>query len=430
MAPLGLRRPARPAGGPAHRGSRLSACAAAVLAAALLAPAAPTAQAAQATPDGHGPTDSRTAAPGSTADLHTDPDPAAAPRAVPRLTVSRVASGLDHPWDVRSIGEGRLLVTQRDRAALTVVEGGETRDVDFPSDQVWVSGETGLMGLEVDPRFADNGRIYTCQGATTAGGGHDVRVVAWTLDDAATTATRAKVLLKGLPASSGRHGGCRLLIARDGSLLVGTGDAAVGTNPRDLTSLGGKTLRLDRRTGAPWPGNPFPRAKVRSKRYVHTYGHRNVQGLAQRADGSLWSVEQGSFRDDEVNRLRNGGDYGWHPVPGYNEQVPMTDRSLPGTQVAARWRSGPSTVATCGATFVRGKQWGALRGALAVAVLKDTEVLFLTFDARGDLRKVRSPAALKEHGRIRQVTQAPGGALLLTTDNGDGNDVVLRVTPA
>ena len=74
-----------------------------------------------------------------------------------------------------------------------------------------------------------------------------------------------------------------------------------------------------------------------------------MQGLAQRADGTLWSVEHGPDRDDEVNLLRNGGDYGWNPVPGYNESVPMTDQGLPGKQVEAQWSSGFPTLATSGA---------------------------------------------------------------------------------
>ncbi len=229
--------------------------------------------------------------------------------------------------------------------------------------------------------------------------------MAWKLNQRATRAKRRGPLLTGLPATTGRHGGCRLLVADNGALLVGTGDAATGTNPRDLTSLGGKTLRLDRRTGKPWPGNRYSGATNARKRYVFTYGHRNVQGLAQRRDGSLWSVEHGSFRDDEVNRLVRGGDYGWHPVPGYNEQVPMTDRSLPGRQHRARWRSGNPTVAPGGATFVSGKEWGALRGDLAVAVLKDQQVLFLDFDSRGRLDGRRTPQALQQHGRIRTVVQ-------------------------
>jgi glucose/arabinose dehydrogenase len=349
-------------------------------------------------------------------------------RAVPALRVETLADGLDHPWDVKPIGGGRLLLTQRDRATLSIWEDGELREVDFPSRSVWVSGETGLMGLEVDPEVADNGRFWTCQGGTTASGDHDVRVVAWKLDDGATRARRQGVLLKGLPATSGRHGGCRLLVARDGSLLVGTGDAATGTNPQDLTSLGGKTLRLDRETGKPWPGNPFADAEGK-KRFIWTYGHRNVQGLAQRADGSLWSVEQGTSRDDEVNRLVKGGNYGWDPVPGYDESTPMTDQSLPGRQRAAVWSSGDPTLATCGAAFVTGRKWKGLRGTLAVAVLKAERVIFLQLDRDGRLRNVRTPDELRRYGRIRQVVDGPGHDLLVLTDNGEGRDVMLRVSP-
>ncbi|QIG42848.1 PQQ-dependent sugar dehydrogenase [Nocardioides anomalus] len=355
---------------------------------------------------------------------------AAAPakKGVPRLKVRPVVRHLDHPWDVRSLPGGGLIFTQRDRAELSVFVGGKVHRVKFPRKQVWVSGETGLMGLEVDPDFRSNRRIYTCQGGNTDGGGHDVNVKAWTLDKRLRKAKLDRELVGGFPTSSGRHGGCRLLVTSDGSLLVGTGDAAQGTNPEDLDSLGGKTLRLDRFTGAPWPGNPFAGAQG-PRRYVHTYGHRNVQGVTERADGTLWSIEQGTTRDDEVNLLQNGGDYGYDPVPGYNETVPMTDQGLPGDQIEAKWSSGDPTVATSGGTFVNGTKWRALDGALAVACLKASRVLFLTFDAAGTLQRVRQPRALKQWGRIRTAVQASNGDLLVTTDNGGGNDVILRVRP-
>jgi len=348
-------------------------------------------------------------------------------KAVPRLKVKRVAGGLDHPWDVQPIGNGRLLVTER-AGRLTVLENGTVRRLSMPTDLIWASGETGLMGLAIDPDFATNHRFYTCNGGQPQGS-PDVRIMVWTLNAAATRATYKRTLLKGFPTSSGRHGGCRLLILDNGALLVGTGDAAIGTNPEDKTSLGGKTLMLNRVTGAPWPSNPFVNAPNKSQRYVHTYGHRNVQGLAQRADGTLWSAEHGPDRDDEVNLLKNGGDYGWNPVPGYNESVPMTDQSLPGHQIAARWRSGFPTVATSGSSFVAGGQWGWYDGTLAVAALKAGELLFMKFDSTGKLLGVRIPPAMRQYGRLRAVTALPNGNLLVTTDNG-GEDVVLRVKPA
>ncbi|GAA3812003.1 PQQ-dependent sugar dehydrogenase [Nocardioides panacisoli] len=351
-------------------------------------------------------------------------------RAVPDLTVTTVADGLDHPWDVRPIGGGRLLVTQRDRKTLSVVEPDGTVDgVDFDNSKIWVSGETGLLGLAIDPDFATNGRFYTCSGWTKNDGGHDIRILAWHLSDDRSSATRTDVLLTGLPTSSGRHGGCRLLITDDGSLLIGTGDAAQTPNPQDKDSLGGKTLRIDRMTGKPWRTNPWKNADTR-RRFVDTYGHRNVQGLAQRKDGTLWSVEHGTYRDDEINFLRPGRNYGWQPGPGYDESPPMTNFSLPGKQWAARWSSGEPTIACSGASFVGGPHWGKLSGTLAVGCLAGERLMFVKFDKSGHLVWTKAPAALRgDYGRLRAVTRV-GHSLLVTTDNGSGNDVILKVTPA
>jgi glucose/arabinose dehydrogenase len=350
-------------------------------------------------------------------------------QAVPALTVTRMVKGLNLPWDVKYTRGGRVLITERESKHLLTWRAGKLRRVAFPSSAVWAAGETGLMSLATDPDYTKTRRFYTCQGGYTAGGGHDVRVIAWHLNTAATGATRVKTLLTGLPSGSGRHGGCRLLIARNGALIVGTGDAVVGTNPQDLTSLGGKTLRLNRNTGAPWPKNPFISSSNANSRYVLTYGHRNVQGLAQRSDGTVWSVEHGPSRDDEVNQIKGGWNFGWNPVPGYDESTPMTDHSLPGAQHSARWRSGDPTVATSGAAWVRGKEWGAYEGTLAVAALKGQRLMFMRFDSAGTFRGMRTPAALRKFGRLRSVSRLPNNDLMVTTANADGHDSVLRVHP-
>ena len=92
------------------------------------------------------------------------PGPAAPAKGFPALRVTTVVGGLDHPWDVKRIGRGRLLVTERDRARLSLVRHGTRHTIAFPSGKVWVSGETGLLGMAVDPEFADNHRVYLCQG--------------------------------------------------------------------------------------------------------------------------------------------------------------------------------------------------------------------------------------------------------------------------
>ncbi|GGU36204.1 PQQ-dependent sugar dehydrogenase [Nocardioides albus] len=345
---------------------------------------------------------------------------------VPELDVEVVNDELDHPWDVADIGAGRFLVTERERAVLSLVKDGERREIPFGDSDIWVSGETGLMGLEIDPGFEETRRIYTCQGWN---GGEDVRVISWTLDAGLTRASQERALIDGFPTSSGRHGGCRLLISADGALWVGTGDAANEENPRSLDSLGGKTLRLDPETGEPWPGNPWA-GDQGPRRYITSFGHRNVQGLAQRADGTVWAIEHGPDRDDEVNEITLGGDYGWNPGSGYDESAPMTDQDLPGKQIEAAWASGNPTVATGGGTFIPVQdRWGAYGGALAVAVLKDQELRILAFDESGKLTDDRSPEVMQDHGRLRTVSLAADGDLLVTSDNGGGEDVLLRVTP-
>lgn len=347
------------------------------------------------------------------------------PDALPLLRVRRLDHGFRFPWDVQQLPSGALLVTERNRAMLHLLAQGRHRRIEFPSDDVWVAAETGLMSLAVDPDFASNRRIYTCQGATTDIG-HEVRVVAWKL--VRGKARHPQTLLAGIPALDGGHGGCRLLIdRRDGALWVGTGDGRIVGNAHDIDTLGGKVLRLDRSTGAPWPTNPWY-ADGGNRAYVFSFGHRNVQGLAQREDGSVWSVEHGTYRDDEVNLQRSGGDYGWDPRGEYNDSYPMTDHTLPGPQIDARWSSGAPTLATSGAAWVSGEQWGALDGTLAVAALKASRLLFMTFDRTGHLLGVETPTPTTRFGRLRSVTPASNGDLLVTTSNG-GIDHVLRVSP-
>ena len=335
---------------------------------------------------------------------------------VPALRVEVVLDGLDHPWDVAQAPDGTLLVDQRGGGFTAVLPDGSARGVRADFGDLFAQGETGLMGLTLDPGFAGNRRFYTCQGRRSG----SIAVIAWTAAPDWSTATRvADPLIGNIPMnrSSGRHGGCRLRFAPDGALLIGTGDNAVGTNPQDPSSPAGKVLRADAATG---------------KVSVWNLGHRNVQGLAVRpGSGQVFSVEHGPDRDDEVNLLRAGANYGWNPVGSgtYDESVPMTDPDIPGA-VPAVWSSGSPTLATSGATFLDGRQWGAYDGLLVIGLLKAQGVLALRLDEDGALRQqFRLPELDGSHGRIRTAQQGGDGALYLTTDNGNGADQLLRVTP-
>ena len=365
---------------------------------------------------------------------HADPPPGA-----PALTVQILADGLDHPWDVAQAPDGTLLFDERAGGLTAVLPDGRVQPLDADFSDLFARGETGLMGLVLDPGFAGNRRFYTCQGVREDGGA-EIQVIAWTVDAGWTAATRtADPLLGGIPVNeaTGRHGGCRPRFDPTGQLLVGTGDNAVGSNAQDLGTLAGKVLRIDPQTGRPAAGNPFLDAADPTTRLIWSYGHRNVQGIAtQPGTGAVYTVEQGTWRDDEVNRSIAGANYGYDPdgaPPGprgdYDESVPMTDPEIPGA-VPAVWSSGNPTIATSGATFLDGAAWGDYAGVLVVGVLKDTGVLGLRIDGDGRLvEQFRVPELEDTYGRIRSPVLGGDGALYLTTDNGDGRDQLLRVTP-
>jgi glucose/arabinose dehydrogenase len=230
---------------------------------------------------------------------------------------------------------------------------------------------------------------------------------------------------------SGRHSGCRPTVATDGSLLVGTGDTARDPRiPQDRNSLGGKVLRIDLTTGRPAEGNPTPGSPV------YSFGHRNVQGVALRPrTDQVFTAEHGPDKNDEVNLLQAGANYGWDPSRGgantssYDEDVPMTDLQRFPDAVSAKWQSGETTEAICAAAFLTGPQWGTLEGALVITALRGAKVLILTLDQPGNVVSVAIPPEFNEkYGRLRAARTAPDGSLYLTTTNGQ-DDKLLRVTP-
>ena len=339
------------------------------------------------------------------------------------LSVTTILGGLDHPWELAFIPGGNLVFTER-VGRIDILVGTQRRILATPTDVV-ANGEGGLLGLAVDPAFATNRRIYTCLVSNRAG--LDVRVVRWRLNEALTALTDRVDILTGIPANGGgRHLGCRLRFGPDGMLWVGTGDSATGPIPQSSTSLGGKVLRITT-DGAGAPGNAG--APFRSE--VFTYGHRNVQGIAFAPNGTPYAIEHGTDRDDEVNRLVRGGNYGWDPIPAgggtaYDESRPMTDLAkFPNAQRPV-WASGLPTIAPSGATFLTGSRWSGWDGTLALAVLKDHHLRVFGLDGNGN-SVVQQWQKVPDHGRLRTAVIGPNNSLYLATDENPGE--ILRVDP-
>lgn len=367
------------------------------------------------------------------------------PTAIPTLDVEVVMDGLTLPWDVQFLADGTALVAERGGRMLAHQEG-QARELSLDIPDLFVGSESGLMGMAISPRangtaggqgtagMAGNegtdgtasggSTVFLCHATQTGGAPRDIRVTRWLLDDEVTGLEPDGVVVEGLPITSGRHGGCRLLL-HDDVLYVGTGDAADHTTPQDTTSLGGKVLALttegDPIEGAPHVAGGDPR--------ILTYGHRNVQGLAVHpGTGDLWSAEHGPDTDDEVNVLVPGGNYGWDPGPGYDESVPMTDTDTFADAIEAVWSTGRPTHALSGAAFLQGPAWGAWDGALAIAELRGAGVTVLVVDEAQVLDEARVEELEGTFGRLRSLTVAPDGSLWVTSSNG-GGDVVVRMRP-
>lgn len=362
-----------------------------------------------------------------------------APDPVPStLRVEVLGGGLEHPWDLGFLPDGTALVTQRPGRLALLADtspGAQIRPVRADLGDVLAEGEGGLLGMVVHPDFAESRRFVTCQTHRQDGRAVDVRLVTWRLAEDGGSAERVgPPLLAGLPVNpGGRHSGCRPELAADGALLVTTGDTADPAAAQDRRGLGGKVLRMDLRTGAPLPGNPFLDSPDPAERLIYSYGHRNPQGIAQRPGGQVFVAEHGPDSDDEINLLRPGGNHGWDPSRGgdsdsYDESVPMTDLRRFPDAVPAVWSSGGTTEAVCAAAFLTGGTWGRFDGMLAVTALKGSKLMLFRLAPDGSVREVLVPPELDGlHGRLRAARLGPDGALYVTTSSGT-DDRILRVT--
>lgn len=345
-----------------------------------------------------------------------------------KLAVVKVYSRIGRPWDIAFSPGGSMFFTERTGKVRVRTTGGDLRILADPDDVV-VAAEGGMLGIAVDPNFATNRRIYTCL-MSNIGGGTDVRVVRWRVNNAVTALGSRTDIVTGMPVNStgsfGRHPGCRIRFGPDRNLWIGTGDAATGSVPQNPASLGGKVLRVNT-DGQGVPGNAKPPFDPR----IYTYGHRNVQGLAFSPGGKAYAIEHGTDRDDEVNLLVAGANYGWDPRPpgggaGYDESQPMTDLVKFPNAKRPVWASGNPTIAPSGGTFLKGAQWAGWDRTLAMAVLKNARLQILAFNGDGTA-VTQQWIPIANRGRIRVAVQGPDGNLYLAVDSDPG--VILKVTP-
>jgi glucose/arabinose dehydrogenase len=337
--------------------------------------------------------------------------------AAPVMSDTVIQSGLIVPWDVAVAPDGRMLVTERP-GTISVFESTAKMAKRIATTQVVgirAMGEAGLLGLALDPDFANNEIFYVCASRTDQGEWRN-QILRYRMSGT-TLALDAVVMRTGI-AAAGVHDACRLRFGPDHKLWIATGDAGQGTLAQDVASLNGKVLRINADGTVPYDnpiltGQPAPGP-------VYALGLRNPGGIAfHPATGACYVVDAGDQMQDEIDVVTAGANFGWPAALG-------PGGSPRGFKDPA-WSSGTAGYAVAGAAFLSGAEWGSWNDSLVIATLKEQDLR--RFSVEGAQVLARDVLFDRKYGRLRGATIAPDGALILTTSNGSGDQIV-RVAPA
>ncbi|NML60874.1 PQQ-dependent sugar dehydrogenase [Massilia sp. RP-1-19] len=359
--------------------------------------------------------------------------PSDAPRSVKGWRAVAVAGGLDQPWGMAWLPNGKLLVTSK-KGRLHILNGSRFDNVPMEGlPEVFTGGQGGLLDIALHPADKANPRVYMTLSTGTSEANRTTLVQG--VFDGKRVHSIKKIFQVQPDKSGGQHFGSRLLWLPDGSLLMSIGD---GGNPpqrigsmlardqaQNLASHQGSILRLTDQ-GKPAAANPLA-ARDGALPEIWSYGHRNIQALARdAASGRVWATEHGPRGGDELNLIEGGGNYGW-PLQSYGADYrtaePVGVKVVPGmTGPKVAWVPSP---APSGLAYYTGMHFPQWRGSLFSGGLAAQDVRRVALDKDGNVTKQER---LEIGKRVRDVKQGPDGYLYLLTDAADGQ--LLRIEPA
>lgn len=334
-----------------------------------------------------------------------------------------VASNLQVPWSFVFTSPERMIITERPGRMRVLENGVLAPEPIRVFSEVSSQAEEGLMGMVLDPNYAQNQYLYVCLAYENEGALFD-KVVRVT--DKGNSLTDDMEILDKIPAAK-FHAGCRLRFGADEKLYISTGDATEKNLAQDWQSLAGKILRINADGSIPLD-NPVANSPV------YSLGHRNPQGFDWHpVNGALIATEHGPSGNDgpgggdEINHITPGSNYGWPVVSHDKSQAGMVDPLVTFTPA----------IAPASGMFYRGSVFPQFTNNYFVGLLRGEGILRVIFDDSTDA-KILSYEKLKDIsvGRVRDIVEGPDGLIYFSTSNRDGrgkatadDDRIFRLVP-
>lgn len=341
--------------------------------------------------------------------------------------VTEIATGLNKPWGLAFLPDGRMLVSEKAAGSLLIIDKDGKKSAPVSGlPPVVARDQVGMMGVAVP----GDGHVYWTY-AEPRGDGLGLAVARGKLGGsaAAPAMTDIQVLFRMQPTiTSTKHIGGRLVFPADGTMFVTLGERSVmegRVQAQNLDSHFGKIVRINRDGSLPkdnpWAGDKTAQPGIWSK------GHRNILSAALDGQGRLWEVEMGPQGGDELNLVKRGADYGW-PTISYGEEysgkpIGQAITAKPGLEQPVYYWD--PVISPSGMTIYSGSLFPEWRGNVFIGGLSSKALVRLVL--KND-RVVGEERLLTDRAeRIRDVVQGPDGALYLLTD--DSNGKLLRVAP-
>jgi glucose/arabinose dehydrogenase len=349
--------------------------------------------------------------------------------------VVTVAQGLENPWALAFLPNGRMLVTERPGRLRVLSADGKLSEPVAGLPAVDARGQGGLLDVVLDPSFASNRLLYWSYAEPREGGVNNTAVARGRfIDDATPRVENVQVIYHQTPSMNSRmHYGSRLVFARDGKLFITQGERSITEGrmqAQRMDGLLGKIVRINADGSIP-QDNPFiGRDGVPPEMW--SLGHRNSQGATLHpTTGELWEVEHGTRGGDEINIVRKGKDYGW-PTIAYG--IEYAGGPITGNATAQAGMEQPiyywdPVIAPSGMAFYTGNLFPAWKGNLFVGGHGTSDLVRLELDGEKVVGEERLLTDLEpKREKIRDVRQGPDGALYVVTDD-KTNGRVLKLVP-